>query len=66
LVDRSKIPKDNDIVIAQVGNEWTLKYLIKRPNKTIILRPANKEYKDIHPEEEVQIGGVVMSVIRKY
>jgi SOS regulatory protein LexA len=66
LVDRSKKPNNNDIVIAQVGNEWTMKYLIKKSQNTLILRPANKAYKDIHPEEEVQIGGVVTSVIRKY
>jgi SOS-response transcriptional repressor LexA len=30
------------------------------------LRPANKKYPDIRPRQELNVAGVVTSVIRKY
>lgn len=65
IVDRSKTPKSGDIVIAEVDGDWTMKYLIKRAN-SLLLRAANAAYPDIHPKQEMKIGGVVTSVIRKY
>lgn len=65
IVDRSRNPISGDIVVAQVGNDWTMKYLIRRGHK-VLLRPANRKYPDIHPDEEMRVGGVVTSVIRKY
>ncbi|MCB9798902.1 repressor LexA [Candidatus Nomurabacteria bacterium] len=65
IVDRSKTPKPGDIVVANVDGEWTLKYFMDRSGK-IFLRAANKKYPDIHPQDELTIGGVVISVIRKY
>ncbi len=65
IVDRKKSPVSGDIVVAQIGNEWTLKYFMKR-GSTVFLRAANKRYSDIYPDEEMTIGGVVTSVIRKY
>ena len=66
IVDRSKKPQNNDIVVARVGSDWTMKYFIHRGHNKFVLRPANKAYKDIHPEDETQIGGVVTSIIRRY
>lgn len=65
IVDRSKTPKSGDIVVAEVDGDWTMKYLIKRAS-AILLRAANAAYPDIHPHQELKIGGVVTSVIRKY
>ncbi len=65
IVDRGRVPKSGDIVVAEVDHDWTLKYFIKR-GSTLFLRAANKKYPDIHPQEELKIGGVVTSVIRKY
>lgn len=65
IVDRSRSAISGDIVVAQVGNEWTMKYLVRR-GSNIFLRPANKNYPDIHPDEELSIAGVVTSVVRKY
>lgn len=65
LVERGQTPKKGDIVIAQVDGEWTMKYYIKQGTK-IILRAANKDYPDIHPTQEVVIGGIVTACIRKY
>lgn len=65
LVERGREAKHNDIVIAEVDGEWTMKYYIKRGSQ-VILRAANKRYKDITPKEHLEIGGVVTACIRKY
>jgi len=65
VVDSSITPKINDIVIAEVDQEWTMKYFQKKGNK-VWLRAGNKKYEDIYPENELRIAGVVVSVIRKY
>ena len=65
LVDKSVVPKTGDIVIAQVDDEWTLKYFEKK-GKVVYLRPANKKYPLIKPKQELIIGGVVIANVRKY
>jgi repressor LexA len=65
LVERGAEARDGDIVIAQVDREWTMKYLRKRGTK-VFLEAANKDYKPIHPQEELNIAAVVRAVIRKY
>ncbi len=65
IVDRSKHPKNGDVVVAEVDQGWTLKYFIQK-GQNAFLRPANKKYKDIYPQDELRVGGVVTSVIRKY
>jgi repressor LexA len=65
LVERGVTPKPNDIVVAQVDGEWTLKYYAK-DRTGVTLEPANKRYKPIRPRQSLVIGGVVRTVIRKY
>lgn len=65
LVERGRDPKSGDIVIAEVDREWTMKYYLKK-GRQVILRAANKDYKDIIPQQELVIGGVVTACIRKY
>ena len=65
LVERGRQPKHRDIVIAQVDNEWTMKYY-EKTGKEVRLVAANKKYPDIKPKEELKIGGVVVASIRKY
>lgn len=65
LVERGATPKNNDIVIAQVDDEWTLKYFMK-DERGVRLEPANKKYAAIIPSRSLVIGGVVRTVIRKY
>lgn len=64
IVDRALPPKHNDIVIAVINNEFTVKRL-KVINKQVFLYPANKNYKPIAISnlEEVQIWGVVTYAI---
>ena len=65
LVERGATPKQNDIVIAQVDGEWTMKYF-SRDREGVRLDPANRKYRPIRPKQSLEIGGVVRSVIRKY
>lgn len=65
IAESEKEPRNGDIVIAEVDGAWTMKYFQKK-NKEIILVPANKDYPNIYPKQELKIGGVVVSVIKKY
>lgn len=65
IVEKDAIPRDGDIVAANVDGEWTVKYL-KHKDGRIYLIPANPSYPVIKPRESLVIGGVVASVIRKY
>lgn len=65
IVDRSKHPKSGDVVVAEIDQGWTLKFFIQK-GANAFLRPANRKYKDIYPQDELRVGGVVTSVIRKY
>lgn len=65
IIQRGKQPKNGDIVVAEVDNEWTVKYFHKK-GRNIELRPANKKYKPIKPKQELKIAGIVTANIRKY
>lgn len=65
IVDPNREPINGDIVAAIVDNEWTVKYFYKI-NGEVELRPANKNYPIIKPKHSLEIGGVVISVMRKY
>ena len=70
VVDRALTPRDGDIVVAYLNNEFTLKYLdtSKRDKGVIYLRPDNPKYKPIRVNEgdELVIWGVVTSVIKRF
>jgi repressor LexA len=65
LVEKGPKPNQNDIVVARVDDEWTLKYYV-RDNAGVRLEPANPKYKFIRPVRTLEIGGIVRAVIRKY
>lgn len=65
VADMKKSPRDGDIVVALVDNQSTLKRFIKKDGKCF-LKAENQEYKDIYPENELQIQGVVSALIRRY
>lgn len=64
LIEKVKEPKNGDIVAAFIDDEWTLKYY-KKVNKKILLEPANKNYQPISPKNNLEIAGIVISVVRK-
>jgi len=66
VVDTSVTAKNNDIVVASLDNEYTLKYLIKKPWDRLYFQAANSNYQDIHPKWDVHIVGVVTWSFRSY
>lgn len=65
LVEKGGVPKQNDIVIAQIDGEWTMKYFGK--DKTgVFLDPANAKYTRMRPERSLSIGGIVKAIVRRY
>lgn len=67
IVDRSLTPKNNDIVVAVVDGEYTLKRLYKHMGR-VELRAANSAYNPIvfHDGAELVVWGVVVGVVRRY
>ena len=65
IVERGRPAKHGNIVLAQIDNDWTLKYYEKRSGK-VCLVPGNKNYPIMYPQSELNIAGVVTGVVRKY
>ncbi len=65
LVERTDSPRLGDIVIAEVDGSWTMKYF-RQDKQGYYLEPANKAFKNIRPENEMNISAVVKAVVRKY
>jgi SOS-response transcriptional repressor LexA len=67
LVDRSLTPKNNDIVVVRIEDEWTMKYFFREKGK-ILLKPAHPQYQPLilSQERDGEVFGVVIAVIRKY
>lgn len=65
ILERGRSPKNGDIVVAEVDHQWTMKYFDKK-GALVLLRPANRKYQPIKPQEELKIAGVVTAVVRKY
>jgi len=66
VVDKSREPKNNDIIIAYIDGEFTVKRFVKEDDR-IILYPANNSYKPITitGENEFQVWGVVTYVLHQ-
>ena len=65
VVERTNDARVGDIVIAEIGDEWTMKYLRKKGND-FYLQAANENYPDIHPEGDLKIHAIVRSSVRRY
>ncbi|MBP9866663.1 MAG: LexA family transcriptional regulator [Candidatus Pacebacteria bacterium] len=66
LVERGRMARRGDIVLALVDNEYTLKYLETEKGRPILV-PANKAFKKIYPDpDKFRIEAVLKAVIRKY
>lgn len=65
IVDKGIHAKVDDIVVAEVDREFTLKYL-KKDKRGHYLHAGNSKYPDFYPKEELKVFGVVTGVVRKY
>ena len=58
---------DNDIVVAMVNNETTVKSYFSAPGNIVELRPANASFNSqFYPASEVTIQGKVIGLHREY
>jgi len=66
VVDRALTPKNNDIILAVINSEFTVKR-IKKNEDDLYLMPANENYNPIKITEEMnfQVWGVVTFIIHK-
>ena len=65
IAEKKCVAKDGDIVIALIDGGWTMKYYRNKKGQ-VYLEPANKDFKPIYPENELEIAAIVKGVIRKY
>ncbi len=65
IVDKKIQPTHGLIVVALIDGGYTVKYLRKKGSK-FYLKAANPKYKDIYPESEFKIVGVVTGSIRRF
>ena len=65
IVEKDRQPKEGDIVVASIDEEFTLKYFRKKDN-LVFLSAGNSKYPPLFPTENLSIFGIVISVIRKY
>ncbi len=63
LVERREEAKTEDIVIAEVDGDWTMKVFRKR-GRRVVLEPANHNFPTIVPKQHLRITAVVIAVIR--
>lgn len=64
VVERSKQPKPNDIVVGVIDGEFTLKRLKKDKGK-YYLQAENADYPDLFALDELTVAGVVVGLMRK-
>lgn len=70
VIDRSLDPQHNDIVVAYINGEFSMKYLDldERNQGRIWLRPGNPEFPalEITPDDNFIVWGVVTKVIKSF
>lgn len=64
VIEKTARAKHNDVVLARVDGEWTLKIFTLR-NKSVVLLPANVAYRPIVPRHELSVYGVMKGIVRK-
>ncbi len=66
IVCGSLEPKFDDVVVALVDNQNTVKRYMKDQNGKVYLKPENANFENIYPEGELCIQGVVTGLLRYY
>jgi repressor LexA len=65
VVEKGAPAKSGDVVVAVVDSEYTVKYLAKDKHG-FYLKPGNKGYSIIRPENHLEVFGLVTGCYRKY
>ncbi len=64
IVQSTAQAQNNDIVVALLGNEVTVKRLVSTGSQSY-LKAENPQYADIYPQEDWSIQGKVLALIRE-
>ena len=64
IVKKSNTARDGEIVIAYIDDGYTLKTYRNRQGK-VWLEPANSNYPNLYPKEQLIIFGVAQGIVRK-
>ena len=64
VVRKTNIARDGEIVIAYIDDGYTLK-TYRSKNGKVWLEPANSNYPNLYPKEQLIIFGVAQGIVRK-
>lgn len=64
VVKKTNVAKDGDIVVAYIDDGYTLKTYRNRQGK-VYLEPANENYPNLYPKEQLVIFGIAQGIVRK-
>lgn len=65
IIEKRHSANVGDIVVAIVDGEYTIKTLARQKGAYVLI-PANKAYPIIHPQDTLEIFGILVGLIRKY
>ena len=65
IVEKTNTAKDGDIVIAFIDGGYTLKTYRNKKGK-VWLEPANENYPNLYPKEQLIIFGIAQGIVRKF
>ena len=65
IVRKTNIARDGEIVIAYIDDGYTLK-TYRNKNGKVWLEPANSNYPNLYPKEQLIIFGVAQGIVRKF
>ena len=70
VIDKAVDPKDGDLIVAYVNNEFVIRFLdlFHKKDGYIELQPANRRYRPIRIDdlENFEVWGVVVLTIKKW
>jgi repressor LexA len=66
IVCGSMEPRENDIVVALIDNQNTVKRYMRDSEGRVYLKPENVNYENIYPEGDLCVQGVVTGLLRYY
>lgn len=65
IVRKTNKAKNGDIVIAFIDGGYTIK-TFRNKNSQVWLEPANPDYPNLYPKEQLIIFGVAQGIVRKF
>ena len=65
IVQKSNTAKDGDIVIAFIDGGYTLKTYRNKKGQ-VYLEPANNNYPNLYPKEQLIIFGIAQGIVRQF